>query len=65
MIRVRFACGHEAQMDDRVMDRPACHVCGNTTVARTFAPAPRFRGLCSGPSAEMRQVEPHNEKLVP
>lgn len=57
MIRVRFACGHEGTASLNIDSPPTCF-CGETTIVRTFAPAPRFRGACSGPYCEFKQVEP-------
>ena len=55
-IRLRFACGHDAVVSETV-EAPSCG-CGETQIARTFAPAPRFRGACSGPYCETRTVDP-------
>jgi hypothetical protein len=47
---VRFVCGHVIEIvdDDTAPECPQCH---ETRVERVQAPAPRFRGAVSGPSA--------------
>lgn len=45
-------------MSETADSPPVCPQCGERTVARTFARAPRFRGACSGPYAETVAVEP-------
>jgi ribosomal protein L37AE/L43A len=52
MINVRFACGHGFKIDANVQTPPVCPTCGERRVSRVTAPAPTFRGFCSGPSAE-------------
>lgn len=54
MITVRFACGHLYEVDGN--DAPVCPRCGEHRVSRVTAPAPRFNGWCSGPSAESQPV---------
>ena len=56
-IRLRFVCGHEGSVSETSEGSPVCG-CGETRIARTFARAPRFSGACSGPYAEMKQVDP-------
>lgn len=52
MITVTFACGHGFALDPSVAVAPECPTCGERRVSRVTAPAPRFTGWCSGPSAE-------------
>ena len=49
-MRVRFACRHEQDVEgtDSV---PVCATCGERRVAHVQAPAPKFIGVCQGPSA--------------
>lgn len=56
-MRVRFRCGHEGHVSETAETPPTC-ACGETRVARTFAPPPRFRGACSGPYAETQALAP-------
>ena len=65
MIRVRFACGHEGQVSETVDAPPVCTQCGERTVMRTHARAPRFRGACSGPYAETMAIEPGVVNVAP
>jgi hypothetical protein len=58
MIRIRFACGHLQERDARDEAPPVCHVCGNRQARRVTAPAPRFRGHCTGPSATPESLPP-------
>lgn len=51
MISLRFACGHAFDLDDAT-SAPVCPTCGERRVSRVTAPAPRFTGFCSGPSAD-------------
>ena len=55
MIYVKFACGHRFSVDGN--SAPVCPTCGERRVSRTQAPAPRFVGICSGPSAESKALE--------
>ena len=57
MIKVRYACGHEGMVSISGDAVPRCH-CGEQQIVQTSAPAPRFRGACSGPYAETKAVEP-------
>ena len=57
-IRVRFACGHLAEVNHKTVDAPPVCVCGETQIMRTFARAPRFVGACSGPYAETKALDP-------
>jgi hypothetical protein len=50
MITVTFACGHRAAVTPSASESPVCP-CGNRTVRTVEAPAPRFTGVCHGPSA--------------
>ena len=56
-IVVTFTCGHRTDvgLNDAA---PVCRVCGETRVARSSAPPPRFRGACSGPYAETAHLDP-------
>ena len=61
---VKFACGHELTMEDATA-APLCPTCREHRVSRVWAPAPRFRGLCTGPSATHDPtVSPHNTPLT-
>jgi len=57
MIYARFACGHRFSIDPSVTSAPICPTCGERRISRTTAPAPRFVGVCSGPSAESKVLE--------
>ena len=48
-VRITFACGHGQAWQDG--GAPICATCGERRVSRVKAPAPRFRGVCVGPSA--------------
>lgn len=50
MITVTYACGHTANVSAKGDVPPICE-CGERRVSRVKAPAPRFRGVCQGPSA--------------
>lgn len=54
MITVRFACGHLFEVDGSAA--PTCPMCGEHRVSRVTAPAPRFTGWCSGPSADSKPL---------
>lgn len=45
---ITFKCGHSVQMDD-VQQAPVCKDCGERQISNVNAPAPRFKGACSGP----------------
>ena len=63
-MKMRFACGHEATMSEPPT-RPECPRCQEHRVSRVWAPAPRFRGLCTGPSAvKDLTIAPHATPLV-
>jgi len=49
MITVRFACGHEVELDATETDTPVCPKCREIRISRVQAPSPRFRGMGSGP----------------
>lgn len=65
MIRVRFKCGHEGSVSETVDAPPVCQTCGEMTVTRTQARAPRFRGACSGPYAETVAIDPGIVNVAP
>jgi len=48
MIRLRWTCGHESRGED-VPPSPICPTCGTRTIARVWAPPPRFSGAGAGP----------------
>lgn len=50
-ITVRLACGHETVTVSENSDTPPVCWCGERRVRQVTAPAPRFRGVCQGPSA--------------
>ncbi len=57
-VTVRFACGHAPADVDTANDTPpVCTVCGERRIGRTFAPPPRFRGACQGPSAVTEMLD--------
>lgn len=44
-----FRCGHSMRVDPDKVSSPVC-ACGERQIARALnAPAPRFRGVASGP----------------
>ena len=51
MISVTFACAHRFDLELSDM-APECPTCGERRVSRVTAPAPRFTGWVTGPSAE-------------
>ena len=48
-VTLTFSCGHTQPWQDGAS--PVCGTCGARQVSRTVAPAPRFRGVCVGPTA--------------
>ena len=46
-VQIVFACGHRQPW--RREATPRCRDCGETRIARTDAPAPRFSGCGSSP----------------
>jgi len=44
---VTFACGHQATVSSEAP--PVCPICRETRVQAVTAPAPVFRGACTGP----------------
>lgn len=55
MITVTFACGH--RFDVSGMDAPICPTCQERRVQRVKAPAPRFTGVCAGPSVDTKALD--------
>ena len=55
-VTVRFACGHTLGLESVGDVLPMCG-CGETRVQHVQAPVPRFRGACSGPVADTKNVE--------
>lgn len=55
-ITVTYACGHTQSIGANSDTPPICE-CGERRVSRVSAPAPRFRGICQGPSASMVALE--------
>jgi hypothetical protein len=54
-VSVTFACGHSATvLTDGAA--PQC-LCGETRVSRVKAPAPRFRGVATGPHATVQALD--------
>ena len=45
---ISFKCGHSLDVDD-VTNAPVCTQCGERQISNVTAPAPKFRGACSGP----------------
>lgn len=45
---ITFKCGHVLTVDD-VTEAPECQACGERQISNVTAPAPKFRGACSGP----------------
>lgn len=63
-MKLRYACGHSAVYEAAPV-RPECPTCQERRVSRVWAPPPRFRGLCTGPSATHDPtVSPHNTPLT-
>ncbi len=56
MITLVFACGHRFTVEATIDGALACPTCGEHRISRTTAPAPRFVGVCQGPSAETRPL---------
>ena len=54
---VLFRCGHSWPFSARTDDRPQCP-CGETVIVRSNAPAPRIRGVASGPHVTTVALEP-------
>ena len=65
MIKIRFACGHEAPISPTATTAPLCLVCGEHRVQSVKAPPPRFTGACSGPYAATKAVEPGIVNVAP
>lgn len=63
MIRLTFACGHSQPWNDG--DGAICRTCGERRVSHTQAPAPRFRGVCVGPSATRDDLGPMAISVAP
>jgi hypothetical protein len=55
-VKVIFRCGHPASIDPT--KEPCCRQCGETGIARCFAPAPRFVGHVLGPQATPQVLGP-------
>jgi hypothetical protein len=51
VITIRFQCGHKGEFDSALSCAPRCGQCGETTIRRVNAPAPRFTGMVAGPCA--------------
>ena len=64
-ITVRFTCGHAASLGLTQTVDPVCPTCGESRVARTSAPPPRFRGACSGPYAQSVVLDPAVVNVAP
>ncbi len=56
MIEVSFACGHRLDMETAGGAPPICPQCSERRVAHVKAPAPRFRGIVTGPCAQFEMV---------
>ena len=55
MIRVVFKCGHKGVVvEDPIKAPPACPQCGERQIGTVYAPAPKFRGVGSGPLMEKK-----------
>lgn len=56
-ITIRLACGHAALTVSEEIDiAPVCPECGERRVRHVTARAPRFRGVCQGPSARSEML---------
>ena len=64
-ITVRFVCGHASAVGVNATSDPVCPTCGETRIARTSAPPPRFTGACAGPYAVTSKVDPASVRLAP
>ena len=63
-MKLRFACNHEATYQDAPTSAE-CPICQERRVSRVWAPAPTFRGLCTGPTATFdKSIAAHNTPLV-
>lgn len=62
-VRLTFACGHGQAWSDG--QEPRCEQCGERRVSRVTAPAPRFRGVCTGPSATREDLGPVPVSVAP
>lgn len=57
MITVTFECGHSVQCDGTAVPSCSyCHTAAASVIARVEAPAPIFRGQCSGPHATFEEL---------
>lgn len=66
MIRVRFDCGHEVEVNEQVNAFPVCAVCGAIRITRVDPRRlPRFVGTCQGPLAEERPMTPGTVNVAP
>ena len=65
MVTVTFACGHRAQVGTNVDTQPCCPECGERTVQRVKARAPRFVGVATGPYAETKALDAIAVNLAP
>lgn len=54
---VHFECGHHTPLSPSMTEAPVCG-CGERRIARVDAPAPSFRGTCTGPSATTVDLPP-------
>ena len=64
MIQVRFACGHSRAVGLNQSD-PVCQECGDRTVRRVQARAPRFVGVATGPYCETQALGAVEVNLAP
>ena len=65
MIEVAFACGHVATVSPNLDAAPVCAQCGDMTVRRVKARAPRFVGVATGPYAEHQALDAIAVNLAP
>jgi hypothetical protein len=56
-MKVTFRCGHTWPVSETQDDRPQCP-CGETKITRCASPAPRIRGVASGPHVTTVALEP-------
>lgn len=63
-MKLTFSCGCQHAVSERA-NGAACPAHQAARVTRVDAPAPRFSGLCRGPHAEYRQLDPKAVDLAP
>ena len=62
---ITFACQCAPLTVSDVGDTPPVCRCGERRISDVKAPAPRFRGVCQGPSATYTHAEPAIVNVAP